>query len=142
MADIVNLRQHRKRKARDEKAKKADANRIAFGRSRAERQHSKSLKDMEDRKLAAHRLTQDADPVGGEAAADENADIDPKQAVAAEEKAVKDPQESQNVLASEDHSAVPVTDKTSDSDGKRQSAVKNTGDEANVVSLQPGHPKA
>ncbi|PKR55727.1 DUF4169 family protein [Thalassospira marina] len=61
MADIVNLRQHRKRKARDEKAKKADANRTEFGRTRAERRHTKALQDIEDRKIDAHRLQPERD---------------------------------------------------------------------------------
>lgn len=37
MGDLVNLRQARKRKERDEKAKKADQNRILHGRTRNER---------------------------------------------------------------------------------------------------------
>ncbi len=37
MADIVNLRQARKRKARAEKDSRAEANRIAFGRPKGER---------------------------------------------------------------------------------------------------------
>ncbi len=37
MGDLVNLRQARKRKERDEKAKKADQNRALHGRTRNER---------------------------------------------------------------------------------------------------------
>lgn len=37
MGDVVNLRQARKTKARTEKANKAQANRMAFGRPKAER---------------------------------------------------------------------------------------------------------
>ena len=37
MVDVVNLRQHRKRKARDEKSRKAEVNRAAYGRTRSER---------------------------------------------------------------------------------------------------------
>ncbi|WP_417843574.1 DUF4169 family protein [Thalassospira sp.] len=54
MADVVNLRQHRKRKARDEKSKKADANRVEFGRTRAERSETRALKDMATKKIEGH----------------------------------------------------------------------------------------
>ena len=37
MGDLVNLRQARKRKQRDEKARKADQNRLLHGRTRGER---------------------------------------------------------------------------------------------------------
>lgn len=46
-ADLVNLRQVRKRRARDEKARKADENRLAFGRTKSE----KDLTAAENRKL-------------------------------------------------------------------------------------------
>lgn len=36
-ADIVNLRQFRKQKARSEKEKQADQNRLSFGRTKAEK---------------------------------------------------------------------------------------------------------
>jgi Domain of unknown function (DUF4169) len=36
-ADIVNLNRFRKAKARDDKAKQADANRVKFGRTKAEK---------------------------------------------------------------------------------------------------------
>jgi len=36
-ADIVNLRQFRKQKARSEKEKQADQNRLFFGRTKAEK---------------------------------------------------------------------------------------------------------
>jgi hypothetical protein len=53
VADIVNLRQARKRKARDARDKAADANRIAHGRSRSE----KSLAAAQNR-LMENRLDQ------------------------------------------------------------------------------------
>ncbi|MBU1174022.1 MAG: DUF4169 family protein [Alphaproteobacteria bacterium] len=55
MADIVNLRQARKRKARDEKDQAAEANRLAFGRTKAEKQGSKLEKARVDKVLEAHR---------------------------------------------------------------------------------------
>ncbi len=45
MAEIVNLRRARKNLARAENAKQADANRIKFGRSKAE----KNLAKIEDK---------------------------------------------------------------------------------------------
>ena len=42
MADIVNLRQARKQKARDEKTRVAEQNRALHGRSKAEKQRDRS----------------------------------------------------------------------------------------------------
>ena len=55
MADIVNLRQARKRKARDDKEKTAEANRLAFGRTKAEKQATSLEKNRVDKALEAHR---------------------------------------------------------------------------------------
>jgi len=55
MADNVNLRQARKARARVEKEKTADANRIAFGRTKAEKQASSLEKRRVDKALAAHK---------------------------------------------------------------------------------------
>lgn len=55
-ADIVNLRQVRKRKARLEREKAAETNRCLFGRSRAERQRREATKELESRKLDGNRL--------------------------------------------------------------------------------------
>lgn len=55
MADIVNLRQVRKRKARDDKEKTAEANRMAYGRSKAEKQGTKLEQARADKVLDAHR---------------------------------------------------------------------------------------
>lgn len=49
MADLVNLRQARKQRARIESEKTADANRAKFGRTKAERQQT----DAEDRRAQA-----------------------------------------------------------------------------------------
>lgn len=56
MGEIVNLRAKRKAKARVEKEATADANRIAFGRTKAERQTSERLSDIAVRRLEGHRL--------------------------------------------------------------------------------------
>ena len=61
MADIVNLRQARKRKQRAERDARADANRVAFGRTKEERSVSEACKDLDARRLDGHRLD-DKDP--------------------------------------------------------------------------------
>jgi hypothetical protein len=55
MADIVNLRQARKRKARAEKEAKAAENRVAFGRPKAERSVSQAQREIDLRRLDGHR---------------------------------------------------------------------------------------
>ncbi|MDN2566160.1 DUF4169 family protein [Aquibium sp. A9E412] len=55
MAEIVNLRQARKRRARDDKARKAAENRAAHGRSRAERERLAAETERQARHLAGHR---------------------------------------------------------------------------------------
>ncbi|MBG0810055.1 DUF4169 family protein [Methylosinus sp. H3A] len=56
MGDIVNLR--RARKVRDKRAKEAeaDANRVAHGRTKAERELGEASARLEREKLDAHRL--------------------------------------------------------------------------------------
>ena len=56
MAEIVNLRQARKKRTRAEKEAKAADNRIAFGRSKAERKLSDKERDLADRRIEGHRL--------------------------------------------------------------------------------------
>jgi len=56
MSEIVNLRQAKKRRARAEKEAKAAANRVEFGRSKAERkqtgaQRAKDKRDLDGKKL-------------------------------------------------------------------------------------------
>ncbi len=55
-ADVVNLRQFRKKTARAEKERQADENRIRFGRTKAEKQLTRALNEQESRKLEAGRL--------------------------------------------------------------------------------------
>ena len=54
--DVVNLRQFRKQKARSEKDKQAEQNRIAFGRTKAEKTLTRALNDKADKTLDQGRL--------------------------------------------------------------------------------------
>jgi hypothetical protein len=56
MAEIVNLRRARKEKDRRERAAAADANRLAFGRPKAERALVAASERLERERLEAHRL--------------------------------------------------------------------------------------
>ena len=55
MAEIVNLRTVRKRKVRDDKAEQAAQNRIAFGRTKAERDRVDAEKLLAKQKLDGHQ---------------------------------------------------------------------------------------
>jgi len=56
VADIVNLRQARKQKARDEKTRVAEQNRALHGRSKAEKQRDRLNADKAEKFVAGHRL--------------------------------------------------------------------------------------
>lgn len=56
MAEIVNLRQARKQKARAEKDQKAAENRAHFGRTRHEKSVTRALKDQADKVLDQGKL--------------------------------------------------------------------------------------
>ncbi len=56
MAKIVNLNRMRKAKARAEKAKQADANRVTHGTPKALRKLSEARKDKAEQRLSGHRL--------------------------------------------------------------------------------------
>ncbi|OBQ74725.1 DUF4169 family protein [Mesorhizobium erdmanii] len=60
MADIVNLRQARKQKARDDKTRVAEQNRALHGRSKAQKQRDQLIADKAERFVGGHRL----DPSG------------------------------------------------------------------------------
>jgi hypothetical protein len=62
MAEIVNLRQARKTKTRADKAAKAADNRLAFGRTKAERELSEKERELADRRLEGHRRDEDPSP--------------------------------------------------------------------------------
>lgn len=55
-ADIINLRQARKAKARVEKEKTAEQNRLTFGRTKAEKQLTKALNEKAERRLDQGKL--------------------------------------------------------------------------------------
>lgn len=61
MGDLVNLRQVRKRKQRDDKARKADQNRALHGRTRGERTLDDHERKNADKQLDGHKLTDVAD---------------------------------------------------------------------------------
>ncbi len=66
-AELVNLRQFRKRKARAEKEKAAEANRIEFGRTKAEKNLTDAVNRKERRSHDQKRLdpgtsTSDTEP--------------------------------------------------------------------------------
>lgn len=55
MAEVVNLRRARKDRAKREKEAQAQENRIAFGRTKAERELTDAQKRLEAAKLDAHK---------------------------------------------------------------------------------------
>ena len=54
--DVVNLRQVRKQKARSDKDKRAEQNRIAFGRTKAEKSLTDALNDKARAKFDQGRI--------------------------------------------------------------------------------------
>lgn len=68
MADIINLRRARKDKARAEKETKAAENRARFGRPRRERMSTEATRELQDRKLDAHRREDPGEEPSGGAA--------------------------------------------------------------------------
>lgn len=65
MAEIINLRQARKHKARAEKERQAADNRVRFGRTKAERRLSELEKARADRDLDGKRRDGE-DEAGGD----------------------------------------------------------------------------
>lgn len=55
-ADVVNLRQFRKTKARTEKEKQADQNRLTFGRTKAEKTLTDALRHKAEKALDAGHI--------------------------------------------------------------------------------------
>ncbi len=55
MAEIVNLRTFRKQKARDDKANEAEANRLKFGRTKAEKLQLSAEKDRSEKHIEGHK---------------------------------------------------------------------------------------
>lgn len=56
MAEIINLRRARKQRARQDADEQAQQNRIAFGRTKAERRLTEAERDKAARTLDGHRL--------------------------------------------------------------------------------------
>lgn len=61
MADVINLRLARKRKARGEKQQAAAGNRALHGRTRAERQLEQAREAREQAHLAGHKRERNGD---------------------------------------------------------------------------------
>lgn len=61
MAEIINLRNIRKQKARADKEALADQNRTLFGRTKAEKLKQAAEKSLADRHIDAHKKN-DQDP--------------------------------------------------------------------------------
>ncbi|WP_293576648.1 DUF4169 family protein [Phaeobacter sp.] len=55
MADIINLNQFRKTKAKADKKAQADQNAITFGRKKADKQLDRARKDQDDSRLEGHK---------------------------------------------------------------------------------------
>ena len=55
MAEIINLRQARKRKLKAEKDTQAETNRSLFGRSKAEKKQTKAEREKAQRELDGHK---------------------------------------------------------------------------------------
>jgi len=62
MGEVVNLRARRKAKARSDKERQAEENRIKFGRTLAERDRAKKLSEIEKKRLDSHLLQEDTPP--------------------------------------------------------------------------------
>ncbi|MEJ0063831.1 MAG: DUF4169 family protein [Alphaproteobacteria bacterium] len=56
MAEIVNLRQARRGKKREAEAGQADANRLKFGRTKAEKKHGKQQAELDRARHEGHRV--------------------------------------------------------------------------------------
>ena len=63
MADIVNLRQARKKKRRDDAERDAAANRVLHGRPAGEKYKDRLGRELAEKRLEAHR--RDAPPNSG-----------------------------------------------------------------------------
>jgi hypothetical protein len=61
MADLINLRNARKQKAKAEKDKTAQANRVLHGTPKTLRKLTEAKKDQADQRLSGHRLENPSD---------------------------------------------------------------------------------
>lgn len=60
-AEIVNLRQFKKKQARSDKEKQAEQNRISFGRTKQEKQLTKALNEKAERAHDQGRIDKNDD---------------------------------------------------------------------------------
>ncbi|EJL48945.1 MULTISPECIES: DUF4169 family protein [unclassified Rhizobium] len=60
-AEVVNLRQFKKKQARAEKEKQAEQNRISFGRTKAEKQLTNALNEKAERSHQQGRIEKSED---------------------------------------------------------------------------------
>lgn len=61
MAEILSFAKARKARARDDDRRRAEENRVKFGRSRTERETETAKIDLADRRLDGHRLDRTPD---------------------------------------------------------------------------------
>jgi len=59
-ADVVNLRQFKKAKARTEREREAEQNRASFGRTKAEKDLTRALRDKAQKALDQGRIEKPA----------------------------------------------------------------------------------
>ncbi|CAN7368591.1 DUF4169 family protein [Rhizobium sp. LjRoot258] len=62
-AEVVNLRQFKKKQTRAEKEKLAEQNRISFGRTKAEKQLTKALNEKAERSHQQGRIEKSEDDI-------------------------------------------------------------------------------
>ncbi|MDP3545280.1 MAG: DUF4169 family protein [Phreatobacter sp.] len=58
MGDVVNLKRERKRKVRQDEDRRADANRLRFGRPAADRKLEEALEALELKRLDGHKRSE------------------------------------------------------------------------------------
>lgn len=56
MAEIVNLNRWRKAKAKEDKARQAETNRVAFGRTKAEKEATRKQADQQAKELDGKKI--------------------------------------------------------------------------------------
>ena len=56
MGEVINLNKYRKKKAREEREKRAEQNRLKRGLSQAERALREKKKELEEKRLDGHKL--------------------------------------------------------------------------------------
>jgi Domain of unknown function (DUF4169) len=59
MGEVINLNKYRKKKAREEREKRAEQNRLKKGVTTAERVLREKKKQLDDKRLDGHKLDQE-----------------------------------------------------------------------------------